>query len=136
MLPLRIVAICSNIAFFTYAILLSLPPIAVLHATLLPINIWRLWQLSRDERARWPARPDLSIMLRYFARAATALALSLFLVSAAVSRIGDDTVDFRLCGLCVPDLACGNPARCAPVRSVSHRRDRGQPLTTSMAPTR
>ena len=50
---LRIVAICSNIAFFVYAVRLGLAPIAVLHASLLPINIWRLAQL----RARAPGSP-------------------------------------------------------------------------------
>lgn len=42
---LRIVTICSNIAFFVYAVRLGLAPIAVLHASLLPINVWRRWQL-------------------------------------------------------------------------------------------
>lgn len=51
MIPLRIVAICSNIAFFIYAIMLHLPPIAMLHATLLPINVWRLRQLWQPPAA-------------------------------------------------------------------------------------
>ena len=44
MINLRIVAIFSNIAFITYALLLNLPPILILHVTLLPLNGWRLAQ--------------------------------------------------------------------------------------------
>jgi hypothetical protein len=44
MVNLRIVAICSNIAFITYALLLNLPPILLLHVILLPLNGWRLVQ--------------------------------------------------------------------------------------------
>ena len=54
MVPLRIVAIASNVAFVTYA-LLGLAygvfgrvyPILVLHASLLPLNVVRLSQLRR-----------------------------------------------------------------------------------------
>ena len=41
---LRIVAIASNLAFLTYGIGLSLPPVWLLHAVLLPVNAWRLRQ--------------------------------------------------------------------------------------------
>jgi hypothetical protein len=44
MIPLRLVAICSNIAFLTYGLGLGLAPVWLLHAILLPINCWRLWQ--------------------------------------------------------------------------------------------
>ena len=44
MVNLRIVAICSNFAFIVYALLLSLPPVLILHAVLLPLNGWRLAQ--------------------------------------------------------------------------------------------
>jgi hypothetical protein len=63
MIPLRIIALCGNIAFLTYAVLLHLFPIFLLHALLLPINIWRLsqaselrlsmtWQFRHNRRAR------------------------------------------------------------------------------------
>jgi CRP/FNR family transcriptional regulator, cyclic AMP receptor protein len=42
MVNLRIVAICSNVAFIAYALVLNLPPILILHAILLPLNGWRL----------------------------------------------------------------------------------------------
>ncbi|HXW25163.1 MAG TPA: hypothetical protein VEK73_10470 [Xanthobacteraceae bacterium] len=44
MTALRLVAVCSNVAFLTYGVALGLVPVCLLHATLLPINCWRLWQ--------------------------------------------------------------------------------------------
>jgi hypothetical protein len=44
MIPLRIVAVCSNIAFLVYGVALGLVPVWLLHAVLLPINCWRLWE--------------------------------------------------------------------------------------------
>jgi CRP/FNR family transcriptional regulator, cyclic AMP receptor protein len=49
---LRIVAIVSNIAFLAYGIGLNLPPVWMLHAVLLPLNGWRLWEaLTRPMKA-------------------------------------------------------------------------------------
>jgi hypothetical protein len=45
MLPLRVVAIASNILFLTYGYLAHIPPVLFLHAMLLPINIVRLLAL-------------------------------------------------------------------------------------------
>ncbi len=42
---LRMTAILSNVAFMLYAILDHLPPILFLHASLLPVNVFRLTQL-------------------------------------------------------------------------------------------
>jgi len=42
MIPLRIVAVCSNIAFLIYGLAHGLVPVWSLHAVLLPINCWRL----------------------------------------------------------------------------------------------
>jgi CRP/FNR family cyclic AMP-dependent transcriptional regulator len=47
MVPLRCVAIASNVAFFTYGLWLHLWPVAVLHGILLPLNIIRLRQLRQ-----------------------------------------------------------------------------------------
>jgi CRP-like cAMP-binding protein len=47
MVPLRSVAIASNVAFITYGYLAALYPILLLHLVLLPLNIWRLYQLRR-----------------------------------------------------------------------------------------
>jgi CRP-like cAMP-binding protein len=49
MVPLRVVAIASNIAFITYAWIDGLMPILVLHGALLPLNLLRLLQLRRLE---------------------------------------------------------------------------------------
>jgi hypothetical protein len=63
MLALRVVAIASNLAFIGYAALTGLHPVLLLHALLLPINVWRLWQcaVSRTRTGRLRARfaPDL-----------------------------------------------------------------------------
>jgi CRP/FNR family cyclic AMP-dependent transcriptional regulator len=42
--PLRAAALCSNVLFLSYGISLNLGPVALLHATLIPINVWRLSQ--------------------------------------------------------------------------------------------
>jgi CRP/FNR family cyclic AMP-dependent transcriptional regulator len=68
MIPLRTVAICSNISFITYA-LLGLKygvfgrvyPILVLHAALLPLNLIRLRQLNALLRAVREASEDETI---------------------------------------------------------------------------
>jgi hypothetical protein len=57
MVPLRIVAICSNLAFFTYGLLLHLMPILLLHALLIPVNVVRLLQaaeVTNGFRLTWP----------------------------------------------------------------------------------
>lgn len=46
MLPLRLVATASNLAFITYALLGGLLPVLILHAILLPVNVFHLWLLS------------------------------------------------------------------------------------------
>jgi CRP/FNR family transcriptional regulator, cyclic AMP receptor protein len=47
MLPLRAMAIASNVAFLAYAIPLGLWPIVILHGLLLPLNIRRLLQIRQ-----------------------------------------------------------------------------------------
>ncbi len=44
---LRILAICSNIAFLSYGLLAWLPPVFCLHLMLLPINTLRLREMLR-----------------------------------------------------------------------------------------
>jgi hypothetical protein len=53
MISLRVVAICSNFAFIAYALLLSLPPVLILHVVLLPLNGWRLAQALRGSGHRF-----------------------------------------------------------------------------------
>ena len=45
MASLRLVAVCSNVAFVSYGLGLDLIPVWLLHAILLPLNCWRLWQM-------------------------------------------------------------------------------------------
>ena len=45
MIPLRAAAICSNVAFIVYGFYDSLYPVLMLHAILLPLNIWRAVQM-------------------------------------------------------------------------------------------
>jgi hypothetical protein len=42
MLPLRVIAICSNVVFLIYGSITHLAPVIVLSALLLPVNVWRL----------------------------------------------------------------------------------------------
>jgi hypothetical protein len=46
-LALRLVALCSNIAFLAYGLALGLTPIWLLHALLLPLNGCRLIKALR-----------------------------------------------------------------------------------------
>jgi hypothetical protein len=48
---LRQVAIASNVAFITYGIIGGVIPVLTLHALLLPLNIWRLREISETHRA-------------------------------------------------------------------------------------
>ena len=45
MIRLRLVGLCSNLAFLVYALGHGLLPVALLHAMLIPVNCWRLYQL-------------------------------------------------------------------------------------------
>src|SRR5579862_9018730 len=45
MMPLRMIALGSNVAFIAYGALLHLYPVLVLHIVLLPVNAWRLREI-------------------------------------------------------------------------------------------
>ena len=47
MIPLRIVAIASNVVYIAYSAMAGLIPILLLHALLMPLNIWRLIQVKQ-----------------------------------------------------------------------------------------
>jgi hypothetical protein len=47
MIPLRLTALSSNLAFFAYGPVLSLAPVWLLHAILLPVNAGRLVEALR-----------------------------------------------------------------------------------------
>ena len=61
MVNLRIVAICSNVAFITYALLLDLPPVLVLHVILLPLNGWRLMGVLKQRSAMEVGQPSVPL---------------------------------------------------------------------------
>ena len=42
---LRVLAILSNLLFIAYAASANLPPVLILHALLLPLNLWRLREM-------------------------------------------------------------------------------------------
>lgn len=46
-IPLRLFAICSNVAFITYGYFGNLYPVLILHLFLFPLNIYRLFQMKR-----------------------------------------------------------------------------------------
>ena len=62
MIPLRCVAIASNVAFLTYGFFAGLYPVFLLHTVLLPLNVFRLHQMRRlRERVRQSLDRDLSL---------------------------------------------------------------------------
>jgi hypothetical protein len=58
MVPLRVLSIMSNLAFIGYAVLAGVQPVLMLHAVLLPMNLWRLFEVARhrepDRRSPGP----------------------------------------------------------------------------------
>lgn len=62
MIQLRLMALCSNVAFLVYAFSLHLAPIAILHSALIPVNVIRLIAALRESNIRlanlgWPPGP-------------------------------------------------------------------------------
>lgn len=69
MVPLRCVAMASNVTFLTYGAWLHLWPIVILHAMMLPLNGIRLMQIRRmlvDLRAARTEEIDLGSVARSF----------------------------------------------------------------------
>jgi hypothetical protein len=61
MLPLRVVAIASNVAFMAYGLLGGIYPVLVLHAILFPLNCLRLHQiLGLIRKVREASQGDVS----------------------------------------------------------------------------
>lgn len=54
-LPLRVLAICSNVTFLVYGSITHLAPVIVLSALLLPLNVWRLIAALDRRRRRMSA---------------------------------------------------------------------------------
>jgi hypothetical protein len=64
MVPLRLVAILSNVLFLAYGYIENIHPVVFLHMTLLPVNIWRLVNAENVAQAQVPSRlPQLRAYL-------------------------------------------------------------------------
>ena len=66
--PLRMLAIASNVAFIVYGLTAGLMPVLLLHAILLPLNIWRTAQqinLFRRLRHASTARAKVDALLPF-----------------------------------------------------------------------
>jgi hypothetical protein len=50
MIPLRWLAVASNVGFIVYGALYPAPLMVVLHLVLLPVNLWRVWQMTQLTR--------------------------------------------------------------------------------------
>jgi hypothetical protein len=88
MVPLRLVAILSNLLFLAYGYIDNIHPVVFLHTTLLPINVWRLVSAENAAPAQWPRRfPALAGSLterRYALWIAIGLAAALASVLAII----------------------------------------------------
>ena len=61
MVSLRMMVIASNLAFIGYAVLAGIHPVLVLHALLLPINVWSLVEaMEQRDAAQAPTRSQTS----------------------------------------------------------------------------
>jgi hypothetical protein len=134
MVPLRVVAICSNVAFFSYAVLLGLPPVAILHATLLPVNLWRLGQFAKRGETGAIASPRLERGLRLAARGGLAAALSLFFIGAASSNTFDDEIHCRIEHWRSWSPACHNFAKAEYLLVAQEMRRQAQPAQKPHGP--
>lgn len=77
MVPLRWLAICSNLGFLVYGVLHGSPVMAVLHAILLPINLFRLREmrrLTREVRAAAASADTSGVWLKPYMTASLAKA--------------------------------------------------------------
>lgn len=85
MLPLRIVALVSNVLFGLYGYFGALYPVLILHACLFPVNIWRLAQVFRVVSVSSKAKEgsfDIMLLRRHMRERRLAAGETLF-------RIGD-----------------------------------------------
>ena len=80
-IPLRVVAILSNIAFVLYGFGAGLVPILILHSALLPLNIFRTYQhvkSFRRIRAAAENAADISALLPFMTRTTLAKGSAIF----------------------------------------------------------
>ena len=71
MIPLRWLAVASNVGFIVYGVLYPAPLMVVLHLVLLPVNLWRVWQmlqLTRRVAASAADSQQMEVWLRPYMR--------------------------------------------------------------------
>jgi hypothetical protein len=62
MLPLRYIALCSNVAFIAYGYFAGLHPVLLLHLLLLPLNVVRITELHKlINRVRKAGQADMPV---------------------------------------------------------------------------
>jgi len=106
MIPLRAVAVASNVAFISYGYLGGMTPILVLHMALLPLNLWRLQQTRHlVKKVRLAMEGDLSFdwVMPYMTNRSFAVgetifrrgdaARELFLITAGTVRLTELRVE-------------------------------------------
>jgi CRP/FNR family transcriptional regulator, cyclic AMP receptor protein len=134
MIPLRGVAIASNVAFISYGYLGGMAPILILHVALLPLNLWRLHQTQQlVKRVRLATEGDLNfdwlmphMTARNFAAGETIFrkgdsARELFLITAGTVRLTELGVEVGR-GSMVGEIGVFSPykARIATAVAVTH----------------
>lgn len=68
MIPLRVIALVSNVLFISYGYFDGIYPVLILHSILFPINLYRLmqfWRLVRDVRNAQSAELPIGSLLPY-----------------------------------------------------------------------
>jgi len=71
MIPLRWLAVGSNVGFIAYGLLYPSALLVLLHAVLLPVNLWRVWQMTQLTRRVTESSADpqqLQVWLRPYMR--------------------------------------------------------------------
>ena len=65
-MTLRVIAVGSNVAFIWYALSADLVPIVILHGFLLPLNLYRIYELKKNINAiSDPCKLDVKILEGY-----------------------------------------------------------------------
>ncbi len=89
MIPLRWLAVASNVGFIVYGLAHPLPLMVALHAVLLPVNLVRVWQMIRLTRRVAAVSVDaqqLQVWLRPYMRARRLKAGATIFSSGEVAR--------------------------------------------------
>lgn len=133
MIPLRAVAIASNVAFISYGYLGGMTPILILHVALLPLNLWRLYQTRQlVKKVRLAMEGDLSfdwliphMNYRSFAAGETIFrrgdaARELFLISTGTVRLTELKIEVGK-GSMVGEIGLFSPHKARPPRQSRSR---------------